>query len=170
MKKVRQPFLKQKPVLYFDENCPAQIIEHFRKGSRWKKKIKVLSAVDLGNQGQSDEFHFSYCTRNGYTLVTFDEDFNNDGAYPFSNGKMHGVVIVKETKSNAQRAERVLSSLLEFVLTSPFPKGLLRESKFVASGEGCVMRGRDAETKEVKSMHIIAGQTRLGDVREHFSY
>ena len=170
MKKNRRPYLKEKPALYFDENFPAQILEHFRRGSRWKKKIKVLSAVDLGNKGQSDEFQFEYCRRQGYTLVTFDEDFNDDKAYPFSNGNMHGIVIVKETKSNVQRAEQILSNLLEFVLTTPFPKGLLRESKFVASGEGCVMRGRDAETKEVKSLHIIAGQTRLSDVREHFSY
>jgi predicted nuclease of predicted toxin-antitoxin system len=170
MKRKRQPFLKEKPALYFDENCPAPAIEHFRTGSRWKKKIKVLSAIDLGNKGKSDEFHFSYCKRHGYTLVSFDEDFIDDRAYPFSNGNMHGIVIIKETKGNTSRAERVLSNLLEFVLTTPFPKGLLRETKFIASGEGCVMRGRDAETKEVKSLHIVAGQTRLSDVRRHFSY
>jgi predicted nuclease of predicted toxin-antitoxin system len=170
MKRRRQPYLKQKPILYFDENIPTLMIEHFRKGSRWKKKIKALSAVRLGNKGQPDDFHFKYCARHGYTLVTFDEDFNNDALYPFANGHMHGVIIVKETKTNVQRAERVLSNVLEFVLRTPFPKAFLLESKFIASGEGCVMRGRDANTKQIKSLQIVAGQTTMVAVRGHFSY
>src|SRR5260221_6493844 len=109
MKRARRLYLKQKPILYFDENVPPSIVDHFRKGSGWKKKIKVLSAVELGNQGQSDDFHFGYCSREGYTLVSFDTDFNDDTAYPFSNGKMHGVITVKETKSNASRSIGVLS-------------------------------------------------------------
>ena len=170
MKRKRQPYLKQKPILYFDENIPTLMIDHFRKGSRWKKKIKVVSAVGLGNKGKSDDFHFKHCTRHGSTLVTFDEDFNDDAIYPFTNGNMHGVIIVKETKSNVQRAERVLSRLLEFVLLTPLPKAFLLESKFIASGEGCVMRGRDAKTKEIKSLQIVAGQTTMAEVRRHFSY
>lgn len=170
MKRKRRPYLKQKPILYFDENVPASIVDHFRKGSRWKKKIKVFSAVELGNSGQSDEAHFRYCSRQNYTLVSFDTDFNDDTAYPFSNGNMHGVIMVKETKNNVSRSIGVLSTLLDFVLATPFPKSFMLESKFVASGEGCVLRGRDAETKEVKSMHIEAGKTRMSDVRSHFSY
>src|SRR5713101_3341595 len=52
---------------------------------------------------------------------------------------------------------------------SPYPKLFLMESKFTVSGEGCVMRGRDVKTKEVKSIHIIAGRTRVGEVWKHFS-
>ena len=170
MKKNRRPYLKQKPSLYFDENFPAPVLDHFRKGSRWKKKVKVLSAAELGNKGQSDEFQFAYCMRNGYTLVTFDEDFNDDTAYPFANGNMHGVVVVKDTKRSTDRSKVVLSNLLEFVLTTPFPKAFLLETKFIISGEGCVMRGRDAETKEIKSMQIVAGRTRMSEVRKYFSY
>src|ERR1039457_4170988 len=170
MKRHRRPFLKQKPVLYFDENFPVPVLDHFRKGSRWKKKVKVLSAIDLSNEGKSDEFHFAYSTRNGYTLVTFDEDFNDDAAYPFANGSMPGVVMVKETKGNVQKTADVLSGLLDFVLTTPFPKAFLSESKFTISREGCVMRGRDVRTKEVKSLHIISGRTRVGEVRAYFSY
>ncbi len=59
MKRQRRPFLKQKPIFYFDENFPVSILTHVREGSRWKKKIKVLSAIDLGNKGKSDEFHFA---------------------------------------------------------------------------------------------------------------
>jgi len=141
--------------LYFDENFPVPVLDHFRKGSRWKKKVKALSAIDLSNEGKSDEFHFAYCTRNGYTLVTFDEDFNDDAAYPFANGSMPGVVMVKETKGNVQKTADVLSGLLDFVLTTLLPKAFLSESKFTI--EGCVMRGRDVRTKEVKSLHIISG-------------
>jgi predicted nuclease of predicted toxin-antitoxin system len=170
MEKSRRPFLKQKPVLYFDENFPAPVLDHFRRGSRWKKKIKVQSAIELGNKRKSDKFHFSYCRRRGWTLVTFDEDFNDDAAYPFANGKMHGVVIVKQTKGNVQEATRVLASLLDFILRTPFPRSFLMESKFVISREGCVMRGRDARTKEVKSLQIVAGKTKMHEVRAHFSY
>jgi predicted nuclease of predicted toxin-antitoxin system len=170
MERRRRPYLKQKPILYFDENVSAAIVDHFRKGSAWKKKLKVLSAVELGNQSQSDQSHFQYCSRQGYTLVSFDTDFNDDKAYPFSNGKMHGVIIVKEGKGNASRTIGVLSALLDFVLATPFPKAFLIESKFVTSGEGCVMRGRDVKTKEIKSLRIVSGKTRMGDVWGHFSY
>jgi hypothetical protein len=83
---------------------------------------------------------------------------------------MHGIIMVKETKNNVSRSISVLSNLLDFVLVAPFPKSLMRETKFVVSGEGCAMRGLDAKTKEIKSMHVEAGKTRLGEVREHFSY
>jgi hypothetical protein len=83
---------------------------------------------------------------------------------------MPGVIIVKDTKANAQRTVEVLANLLDFVLTTPFPKSFMRESKFVISGEGCVMRGKDAVTKEIKSFHIIAGKTTIKEVRDYFSY
>jgi predicted nuclease of predicted toxin-antitoxin system len=170
MKRKRQPFLKQKPVLYFDENIAVSVLDHFRKGSRWKKKIKVLSAIELGNKGKSDEFHFAYCARNGYTLVTFDDDFNDDAVYPFGNGTMHGVVMVKDRKGDPKNAERLLANFLNFIQTTPYPKSFLAESKFTVSGEGCVMRGRDLVTKQVKSFHIVAGRTKVSEVWKHFSY
>lgn len=60
-------------------------------------------------------------------------------------------------------------TLLDFVLLTPLPKSFMQESKFVISREGCVMRGRDVETKEIKSLHIGSRKTRLGDVWKHFS-
>jgi hypothetical protein len=83
---------------------------------------------------------------------------------------MHGIVMVKETKSNAQKIERVFASLLEFILSTPSPKAFLKESKFTISSEGCVMRGRNCDTKEIKSMHVVAGQTTLREGRIFFSY
>ena len=122
MAKQKRPFFKQKPVLYFDENCPEPVVEHFRTNSYWKKKVKVLSAVEEGNKGQPDGFHFGHCKRNAYTLVTLDGDFNNDRLYPFAFGTMPGVIMIKETKSQVQRIVRVLSSVLDFVLRAPFPR------------------------------------------------
>ena len=147
MAKQKRPFFKQKPILYFDENFPVSAMEHFRTNSYWKKKVKVQSAVEDGNNGQPDKFHFGYCKRNAYTLVALDGDFNDDRVYPFAYGDMPGVIMIKETKSQVRRIVVVLSSVLDFVLLAPFPKGFLLESKFIASGEGCVMRGRDARTK-----------------------
>ncbi len=170
MKRMRRPYLKQKPILYFDENFPLPVLGYFRKDSRWKKKVKILSAIELGNIRKSDETQFAYCKRKGYTLVTSDDDFNDDTAYPFTNGGMPGIIIIKETKNSVQKIERVLANLLDFVLRTPFPKAFMTESKFIASAEGCVLRGRNAQTKEIKSMHIIAGQTKMGEVRAFFSY
>ncbi len=169
MKRNRRPFLKHKLSLYFDENFPAAVLTHFRKRKRWKKKIKVLSALELGNAGKSDEAQLAYCSRNEYTLVTLDDDFNDDNAFPFGNGTMHGVIIVKDGKGDAQHIIRVLGNVLDFLHQTPLPKRLTTETKFVVSGEGCVMRGRDAKTKEVKSLHVAAGETKLGDVWSRFS-
>jgi len=130
----------------------------------------MLSAIDLGNKGKSDGFQYAFYARNGYTLVTLDRDFNDDAAYPFGNVTMHGVVMVKKTKGNPQNIERVLANLLEFIQTTPYPKLFLVESKFIVSGEGCIMRGKDVKTKEVKSFQIVAGQTKVGEVWRHFSY
>jgi len=119
-------------------------------------------------QLKSDDFHFQHCSRLGYTLVSFDTDFNDDTAFPFSNGQLHGVIVLKGAKRNSDRKQE-LSAFLAFVLKTPLPKDFLRESKFVMSNEGCVMRGRDIKTKEIKSLHIASGKTRLGEVWKHFS-
>jgi predicted nuclease of predicted toxin-antitoxin system len=118
MAKPKLPFTKQKLFLYFDENCPALAIDHFKRSSYWKKKIKALSAIELGNKGRNDKFHFDYCNRNGYILVSLDNDFADDTRYPFSFGKMAGVIIVKASKGDLRRFMVVLSRLLISSITS----------------------------------------------------
>lgn len=54
----RSPFLRQKPILYFDENFSAPVLAGFARASSWRKKVKALSAIGLGNRGMSDSFHF----------------------------------------------------------------------------------------------------------------
>jgi hypothetical protein len=52
---------------------------------------------------------------------------------------MPGVIMLRGAKKFLDRKGE-LSALLDFVLTTPFPKSFLLESKFIASKEGCVMR------------------------------
>jgi hypothetical protein len=59
---------------------------------------------------------------------------------------------------------------LDFSLQVPFPRAFVSETKFILSGEGCVMRGRDGETREIKTLYIEAGKTRIAEVRAHFSW
>ena len=89
MKRNRVPFLKQKPILYFDENFPVPVLTAFRRGSRWN------------------------CGRDQYTLVTFDEDFNNDAAYPFLSECSGGG---ERVRSRSWRREWDLNPAVGFVL------------------------------------------------------
>jgi hypothetical protein len=73
--RVRLPYLKHKPRLYFDENFPPEISSHFCR-PYWKKKLYVTSAAQKRHCGKADIFHHNYCTKLGYTLVTLDLDFN----------------------------------------------------------------------------------------------
>jgi predicted nuclease of predicted toxin-antitoxin system len=170
MKRVRRPFLKHKLALYFDENLPRAVIDYFRTQSYWKKKVRVVSAVEEGFSGHDDDFHFGYCSRNKFVLVTRDGDFCNDRKYPFRFGENSGIVTVRATKSDIQGMIRSLRAFLGFVLQMPFPKAFVAETKFILSGEGCVMRGRDGETREIKTLYIEAGKTTVGEIREHFSW
>src|SRR5271169_5748017 len=77
----RRVFVKQKPRLYFDENFPAEVTLHFRS-PYWKRRVWVTGASNEEHQGQSDRFHYTHCQKHRYTLVTLDDDFNNDSRYP----------------------------------------------------------------------------------------
>jgi predicted nuclease of predicted toxin-antitoxin system len=167
--KRKVPFSKQKVTLYFDENMPATVLQHFRTNSYWRKKVRVLSAAEEDNGGRSDEFQFNYCSRKGYILVSLDDDFSDDKRYPFSNGKLHGLIIVKASRQQIQRIVNSLAALLNFVLRFPLPRDLFSETKFVCSEEGAVMRGRIIGTKRVSNLYITRGTTQRA-VREHFNY
>jgi len=97
MKKAQRPYLKQKIDLYFDENFPAEIIGELKKDNYWKRRCRVYSMYDFGNQTKDYPFQFDFCKSKGYTLVTLDPDFMNDTKYPF--GRIPGIITViqKET-------------------------------------------------------------------------
>jgi predicted nuclease of predicted toxin-antitoxin system len=100
-------FVKHKPRLYFDENFPVEAIEHFRT-PHWKKRLWITSADEQGHRGQSDRFHCSYCQRHGYTLVTLDDDFNDDRLYPFTHDNMPGIIIIKAKSADVVRIANML--------------------------------------------------------------
>jgi predicted nuclease of predicted toxin-antitoxin system len=91
----KRPFLKHKLSLYFDENIPDRVVRYFRSGPSWRKKVKITSARELGLGGRSDRFHYDCCQRHKHTLVTLDLDFDNDKIFPFTFGRMPGIIMIK---------------------------------------------------------------------------
>ena len=114
-------FVKHKPRLYFDENFPAEAIEHFRS-PHWKSRVWTTSAAEQGHRGQSDRFHYSHCQRHGYTLVTLDDDFNDDRLYRFSHDKMPGIIMIKGKSADVVGSPICLSLCFPSSFDCPFPK------------------------------------------------
>jgi predicted nuclease of predicted toxin-antitoxin system len=166
----KRPFLKHKLLLYFDENILDRVATHFKFAPAWSMKVKIITARELGTEGQSDKFHYNYCRRYNYTLVTLDLDFNNDNYYPFTSGKMPGIIMVKASSADAARIIDILSRTLDWLTRLPLPRAFLAESKLVAGRDGATMRGRDFATKEIKSFHVVAGVTQIMEIGKFFSF
>jgi len=166
----KRPFLKQKVSLFFDENIPDRVVGHFRLAPAWGKKIKIATAKELGLNGRSDRFHYDYCQKHKHTLVTLDLDFDNDKEYPFRNGKMAGIIMIKASSADVARIVDILSRALTFITWLPLPRAFLAETKFVAGRDGVTMRGRDADTNEIKSIYVVAGVTSTKEIRDFFSF
>jgi len=166
----KRPFLKQKVSLYFDENIPDRVVSHFRLAAAWSKKIKIATAKELGLNGRSDRFHYDYCQKHQHTLVSLDLDFDDDEKYPFRNGKMSGIIMIKASSADIARIIDILSRALTFITWLPLPRAFLAETKFVAGRDGVTMRGRDADTHEIKSIHVVAGVTSTKEIRDFFSF
>jgi hypothetical protein len=101
--------------------------------------------------------------------VTQDLDFNNDRRYPFSNGKMSGIIMVKGDSSDWYGIYSALSKLIHFILLVPYPKGFLTETKCVVSRDGAVVRGRDAENQQIKKLHV-GPKTTVRQMQQFFNY
>jgi predicted nuclease of predicted toxin-antitoxin system len=161
-------FTKHKIRLYFDENFPVEAVEHFRS-SYWKKRLWTSSAHEQGHRGQSDRFHYAHCQRHGYTLVTLDDDVNDDRLYPFTHDNMPGIIMIKAKSADVVRIANMLVALLSFLLRMPFPRAFLTETKFIVAQDGAVMRGRHSVTRQVKTFRVLA-KTTTGEVRAFFGY
>jgi predicted nuclease of predicted toxin-antitoxin system len=160
------PFPKQKLRLYTDENFPLEVVQAIRSDSAWRRKLTVQTAADAGNLRRDDRFHFEYCRKNGLVLVTLDNDFMDDRAFPFGDEEPGLIRIVSRSSDQILAA---LEAILIFVTEMPFPSDFIADSKLQVSNEVAVMRGRDVETRQIKTLHLIPGKTSAEDVMTYFS-
>lgn len=163
----KQPFLHQKPILYFDENFPHYVIDQLKRDRKIKKYFKICSAFELGTQNKDDNFQYQFARKKRFALVTLDHDFMNDHAYPIE--KMWGVILIIAGKNQVSKIRACLLTLIDFISWFPLPKAFMRDSKFQVSLEGCVVRGRDVKTNEIKTVTIMPGDT-ITTVADHFHY
>lgn len=167
MKKETTQYLKQKFILYFDENFPIEIIEVLRSNNYWRKKCKIYTAFDEGNTNKDDKFHFEYCRKKNMTLVTLDKHFMDDRQYPIS--KIPGIIRIVAKKNNSNTILANLFSFIEFISFFPLPKHFLGDSKFEVSSKGFTIRAKDALTREIKTMKVRVGDT-SSKVRQKFGW
>jgi hypothetical protein len=82
---------------------------------------------------------------------------------------MAGIIMVKASSAEVEGIIYALAQLLDFLMTLPFPRAFLEDTKFVVARDRVTMRGRDATTREIKTLHVRAGTPRQ-EIREFFSY
>ena len=146
------------------------MIGHFAESAYWKKKVKVTSALKWGTLGQPDSFHYKFCKKHSFTLVTLDRDFDNDQDYPFTAGQMPGIIMLRANSCDVRQIQDILTRVLRFLTWIPFPRSFLTETKFVAGRDNVLMRGRDARTKEIKALQVKAGATTMREIRAFFHW
>jgi hypothetical protein len=72
--------------------------------------------------------------------------------------------------SEAARIIQTLAQLMDFILSLPSPKLFLGDTKFIAAPDGVTIRGKDATTREIKTIRATAGVTTRQEIRAFFSY
>jgi predicted nuclease of predicted toxin-antitoxin system len=77
--------------IYADENIETSIIEGLRR-----RKMRVLSATELGYRGKSDEFHLTKAFDLGAIVLTHDVDFL---AMAVKSGMVHRGIIFAHSKN-----------------------------------------------------------------------
>ncbi len=161
-------YSKQKPVLYFDENFPQYVVRELKNHGQLKKYFKINSVYGFNNQNRDDDFQYSFCKKKGFVLVTLDHDFMNDSKYPIQ--KISGIIFIVAGKNQVTKIKNCLSIVASFLSLFPKPKMFMGDSKFQVSAEGCVMRGRDARTREIKTITISPGDTpkKVADAFHYF--
>lgn len=168
MKRSRRLYLRQKIDLYFDENFPRAVIADLKRDKGWKSKCRFYSVYDFGNENKDDAFQFGFCKNKRFTLVTLDDDFFNDTLYPFN--WFPGIITIVTTGNDQGSVRYCLDVTLTFLILFPYPKDFLIDMKLRVSQEGGMIRGRDAQTKEIKTIPLVFGETNVGDVLREFHY
>ena len=160
-------YFRQKPILYFDENFPHTVISDLKEHRKITSCFKIFSVYDFRHQNKDDHFQYEFAKKKGYVLVTLDKDFMNDRKFPIH--KIPGIIFIIAVGNQASRIAACLVTLTKFLSIVPFPKSFMGDSKFQVSLEGCVMRGRDAKTREIKTITILPGDT-LAKIANEFHY
>ena len=167
MKRRRRPYLKQKFRLYLDANFPQDIVRELRTNSNWRRRCKTYSAYNPSFAKRDDSFHFEYCRKHNFVLVTLDKHFMDDIKYPFS--QIPGIIRVAPKKNDPVTILAALQQLVDFLSHFPFPRSFMGDTKFEVTSSGCLIRGRDAITREIKSVTVRPGDS-TSKVREAFGY
>lgn len=159
--------MKQKVELYFDENFPAEVIESIKTERKWTKRFRILSARDFGNSGRDDRFHFNFCRRKGFTLVTLDDDFMNDRKYPITDTP--GIIRIVAGKNQINKIHAELWNLLAALKHFPLPRLFVGNTKFQIGEQEWIIRGADAKSKEVKQFRL-AGSYKVSEIMKFFGF
>lgn len=160
-------YFKQKINLYFDENFPQEVVNQLKNDKWFGKKCKIFSVFDEQTRGREDKFHFDYCKKKGFTLVTLDAGFWNDSKYPF--GTIPGVIILTCDGKKLTEVKELIEVFVSFFSMFPYPKYFIGDSKFRVSEKGCLMKGRDSITRKIKSFLIQPGNS-VRKVGKKFSW
>ena len=166
MARQRIPHTQKKLRLYADENVPAAVVEAIRSNPSWRRKVTIETAQEAGNANRDDDLHFQHWRRQGLILVTLDDDFMADRRFPFGDHQPGIITVVGRSPDDVLGN---LVAILDFITGMRFPEDFAGDSKFPVSNEGAVMRGRDAETREIKTMRLVQG-TSAADVAKHFGF
>jgi len=150
-------YTKQKISLYFDENFPIEVVKELRDSKYWKKRCRVYSVFDFGNEKKDDNFQFNFCRKKGFTLVTIDKRFMDDKKYPFV--KIPGIIRIIYNKNDKENISGALKVIVSFLSSFPFPKSFLGNSKFQVSTNQCIMRAKTFGAQKIKTIRIIPGNS-----------
>lgn len=167
MEAKKRYFSKQKIKLYFDENFPEEMAQRLKADKKWKKKLRVYSAKDFGNETKDDQFQFQFCRSKDFTLVTLDDDFMDDKTFPFMG--MPGVIRIVAGRHDHVKIEACLQIILDFLSYFPRPRSFVGDTKFQVSGEGVVIRGRHTITRQIKTVTVHPRDT-VGKIAGEFGY
>jgi hypothetical protein len=167
MERNKRLFVRQKPRLYFDENFPLPVVNSLKANRKVCNYFRLYSVYDFHHQNKDDRFQYEFAKKKKFTLVTLDKDFMNDRRFPIN--KMAGIIVIAASHTETTRIVDSLLVLMSFLVLFPFPKYFMGDTKFQVSPQGCIVRGRDAKTREIKTITIFPGDT-MSTVAGKFGY
>lgn len=90
-----------------DQNVPRAIAAWLRaRRPQWM----VFHASDVGLSGQHDETLFAWAQQRGALIITFDEDFADQRAFPL--GSHSGIIRLRVWPTTIEETQRALDRLL----------------------------------------------------------